>query len=139
MAAAISRAIPSSALLHCQKITPRDTSDVTLFAWVGAQTPAAADGPNVPAGSVPQKPSQGAVTGAIGAVLPSARVCLGPDDPVSHASIVFGSDGHVQTVTVTGAAQGKMAEGCIKDALMKAKVGPFAEPSYSTRITIRHQ
>ena len=52
---------------------------------------------------------------------------------------MFGSVGHVQTVTVTGAAQGKMAEGCIKDALMKAKVGPFAEPSYSTRITIRHQ
>ena len=98
----------------------------------------AANDSKLSAGSVPQKPSQSAVTGAIGAVLPSAHVCLGPDDPVSHATIVFGSDGHAQSVTVTGAAQGKMAEGCIKDALMKAKVSPFAEPSYSTRITIRH-
>jgi hypothetical protein len=103
-----------------------------------AQEPVPAAGSNVPAGSVPQKPSQGAVTGAIGAVLRNARECLGPDDPVSHATIVFGSDGAVQSVNVSGAAAGKPAEACIKGALSKAKVGPFAEPSYSTRITVRH-
>jgi hypothetical protein len=97
-----------------------------------------AAGTNVPAGSVPQKPSQGAVTGAIGAVLRNARECLGPDDPVSHANVVFVSDGTVQSVSVTGAAAGKPAEACIKAQLGKAKVGPFAEPSYSTRITVRH-
>lgn len=101
-------------------------------------TPAAGDGEKAPAGSVPQKPSQGAVTGAIGAVLREARECLGPDDPVSHANVVFGSDGKVQSVSVSGAAAGKPAEACIKAALGKAKVGPFAEPSYSTRITVRH-
>ncbi len=102
------------------------------------QEPVPAAGSNVPAGSVPQKPSQGAVTGAIGAVLRGARECLGPDDPVSHATVVFGSDGTVQSVNVSGAAAGKPAEACIKGALSKAKVGPFAEPSYSTRITVRH-
>lgn len=102
------------------------------------QEPVPAAGSNLPAGSVPQKPSQGAVTGAIGAVLRNARECLGPDDPVSHATVVFGSDGAVQSVNVSGAAAGKPAEACIKAALSKAKVGPFAEPSYSTRITVRH-
>lgn len=97
-----------------------------------------AAGTNVPAGSVPQKPSQGAVTGAIGAVLRQARECLGPDDPVSHANVTFSSDGSVSSVAVTGAAAGKPAEACIKAQLSKAKVGPFAEPSYSTRITVRH-
>lgn len=102
------------------------------------QEPVPAAGSNVPAGSVPQKPSQGAVTGAIGAVLRNARECLGPDDPVSHATVVFGSDGAVQSVNVSGAAAGKPAEACIKAALSKAKVGAFAEPTYSTRITVRH-
>lgn len=99
---------------------------------------AAATGANAPTGNVPQKPSQGAVTGAIGAVLPGARACLGPDDPVSRASIVFTSAGTVQSVNVSGAAAGKPAEACIKGALMKAKVAPFAEPTYTANITVRH-
>jgi hypothetical protein len=88
--------------------------------------------------SVPQKPSQGAVTGALGAVLPEARACLGPDDPVSRATIVFLSSGAVQSVSVSGPATGRPSEGCIKDALSKAKVQPFAEPSYTASITVRH-
>jgi hypothetical protein len=103
------------------------------------KTPAAATtGGNVPAGNVPQKPSQGAVTGALGAVLPSARACLGPDDPVSRAAIVFSSAGTVQSVNVSGGAAGKPAEACIKSALMNAKVQPFAEPSYTANVTVRH-
>jgi hypothetical protein len=102
-------------------------------------TPAAATtGANTPTGNVPQKPSQGAVTGAIGAVLPGARACLGPDDPVSRATIVFTSAGTVQSVSVSGNAAGKPAEACIKGALTKAKVQPFAEPTYSANITVRH-
>jgi hypothetical protein len=104
-----------------------------------AKTPAAATtSGNAPSGNVPQKPSQGAVTGAIGAVLPQARACLGPDDPISRASIVFSSAGSVQSVSVSGGATGKPAEACIKDALTKAKLQPFAEPSYTANITIRH-
>jgi hypothetical protein len=102
-------------------------------------TPAAGNtGPQFAAGTVPQKPSQGAVTGAIGAVLPGARACLGPDDPVSRASITFTSAGAVQNVSVTGGAAGKPAEGCIKAALGKAKVAPFAEATYTANITVRH-
>ena len=102
-------------------------------------TPAAGStGPQFAAGTVPQKPSQGAVTGAIGAVLPGARACLGPDDPVSRATITFASAGTVQSVSVSGGAAGKPAEGCIKAALGKAKVAPFAEATFSAPITIRH-
>ena len=98
----------------------------------------AAGGPAFAPGSVPQKPSQGAVTGAIGAVLPTARGCLGPDDAVSRASITFTSAGTVQSVGVTGGAAGKPAEACIKGALGKAKVAPFAEATYTANITVRH-
>lgn len=104
-----------------------------------AATPAAgANGPQFAAGTVPQKPSQGAVTGAIGAVLSGARACLGPDDPVSRATITFVSAGTVQSVNVSGGAAGKPAEACIKSALSKAKVAPFAEATYTAPITIRH-
>ena len=102
-------------------------------------TPAAgSNGPQFAAGSVPQKPSQGAVTGAIGAVLPGARACLGPDDAVSRASITFTSGGSVQAVSVSGGAAGKPSEGCIKAALGKAKLAPFAEATYTANITVRH-
>ena len=105
----------------------------------GEQTPAAGStGPQFAAGTVPQKPSQGAVTGALGSVLPGARACLGPDDPVSYASITFGSGGSVQSVSVSGGAAGKPAESCIKGALGKAKIAAFAEPTYTARITVRH-
>lgn len=109
---------------------------------VGASDPTPAAGPagatGPAAGSVPQKPSQGAITGALGAVLPEARRCLGPDDPISRASVVFGSNGTVQSVNVSGGAAGKPAEACIKGALLKAKVAPFAEAQYSAPVTIRH-
>jgi hypothetical protein len=94
-------------------------------------------GPQFAAGSVPQKPANGTVMGAIGAVLPNARACLGPDDPVSRATITFQSLGTVQSVNVSGGAAGKPAEACIKTALSKAKVPPFAESTFTTAITVR--
>jgi hypothetical protein len=97
--------------------------------------PVPATGPDP--GSVPQKPSQGAVTGAIGAALPGARACLKADDPVSKATITFGASGAVQSVTVTGAAAGKPAEACIKAALGRAKVPAFAQPTYTASVTVR--
>ncbi len=103
------------------------------------QTPAAgSNGPQFAAGTVPQKPSQGAVTGAIGAVLPAARGCLGPDDPISRATVTFNSAGTVTSVNVSGGAAGKPAEACIKSALSRAKVAPFMESTYTAPITIRH-
>lgn len=104
----------------------------------GEQAATAEAKPTGPAaGTVPQKPSQGALTGALGAVLPAARSCLGPDDPVSKATVVFNNGGTVDSVTVSGNAAGKASGECIKTALSKAKVGAFAEPTYSAHITVR--
>lgn len=102
-----------------------------------AATANTASGPQYAPGSVPQKPSQGQVAGAIGAVLPDAKHCLNEGDPISRASVVFKSDGSVQAVSVTGFAAGKPAEACIKTALGKAKVSPFAESTYSFPVTVR--
>ncbi len=101
-------------------------------------TPADDKKPAFAAGTVPQRPSQGAVTGAIGAVLPNARACLSADDAVSRATITFTSTGGVQSVSVHGGAAGKPAEQCIKGALSSAKVPPFAESTYTANITVRH-
>jgi len=88
-------------------------------------------------GSVPLKPSQGAIQGSLGAALPSARSCLGADDPISHATITFKSDGTVQSVGVSGGAAGKPAEGCIRAALSRARVAPFAQPTFTATATVR--
>jgi hypothetical protein len=90
------------------------------------------------AGTVPQRPSQGTLTSALGRVLGKAKSCIGPDDPISRASVVFASAGTVSSVTVSGNAAGKPAEACIKTALSGAKLNtPFAEPTYTTTVTIR--
>lgn len=90
------------------------------------------------AGTVPQRPSQGTLTSALGRVLGKAKACIGPDDPISRASVVFASAGTVSSVAVSGNAAGKPAEACIKSALSGAKLNtPFAEPTYTTTVTIR--
>lgn len=96
--------------------------------------PAAQENTGPAAGSVPTKPSQGAVQGAIGGVLGAARACLGPDDPIARATVVFQSDGSVQSVSVSG---GGGKEGCIMGALKRARVSPFANPSFTTSVTVR--
>lgn len=95
------------------------------------------DSPQAAPGSVPLKPSLGAIQGAIGAAMPAARGCLGPDDPISRAMVTFQSDGSVQSVSISGGAAGKPAEACIRNALMKARVAPFAQPTFSAPATIR--
>ncbi|HEY8087650.1 MAG TPA: hypothetical protein VIF09_07395 [Polyangiaceae bacterium] len=99
---------------------------------------ATADTPDLPApGSVPLRPSLGAIQGALGAALPSARSCLGPDDPISRATITFASDGSVQNVSISGGAAGKPAEACIRSALSRARVSPFAQPTFTASTTVR--
>jgi hypothetical protein len=66
-----------------------------------------------------------------------ARACLTSGDPVSFASVSFGSSGAVSSVIVSGSASGKAAEGCIKAALGRAKVPAFAQPSYTQKFTVR--
>ena len=98
---------------------------------------ATTQGPTFAAGSVPQRPSQGQVAGAIGSVMPAAKACLNGDEPMSRATVTFQSDGTVKSVNVTGFAAGKPQEACIKTALSKATVSPFAEATYPVPVTIR--
>jgi hypothetical protein len=106
-------------------------------ASVAAPEQEAPAGPAFAAGTVPDKPSQGAVTSALNRALPKARACLNPDDPASRANITFGSSGVVSSVVVTGAAAGKSAEDCIKHALTKTLIPPFAQASYSANVNVR--
>jgi hypothetical protein len=80
------------------------------------------------------RPPPGQVVGAISAVLPSARACLGPDDPVRTGTIVFASDGSVGHVNLQGE---KCTDACVRTALSKARVQPFADESFTTHITVR--
>jgi hypothetical protein len=102
-----------------------------LGAGGGAQTNTQA------AGNVAQRPSQGQVAGAIGSVMPAAKACLNGDEPMSRATVTFQSDGTVKSVNVSGFAAGKPQEACIKTALSKATVSPFAEATYPVPVTIR--
>jgi hypothetical protein len=106
----------------------------------GADSPAKADdkkGPAVDPGSIPEAPSQGAIQGALGAVMGAARACVAGMDEPSRASITFGSDGRVQSVSVSGPAAATPAGGCIRSALQKARVGPFQRSSFSVGATVR--
>ena len=127
---------------------PPPVNDTLLNSMKLAATPAAAapaEGAPVPAaaavgpgsGGVAQRPSQGQVTGALGGPLSEARGCLNDGDGISRAHVVFASDGTVQSVALNGFAAGKPVEACIKAALNKAHVPPFAEASYGATVTVR--
>ena len=88
-------------------------------------------------GAVPAKPSSGAVQAALGAVMSGARHCVAGDEAPSSALVVFASDGHVQSVAVSGPAAGKPSGGCIEAQLSRARVQPFAASSFSVSATVR--
>jgi hypothetical protein len=88
-------------------------------------------------GELPGKPSTGAVQVALGSVMNGARHCVAGDDKPSSAVVVFGSDGRVQRVTVSGAAAGKSSATCIEAQLSRARVQPFAAPNFSVNATVR--
>jgi len=98
-----------------------------------SDTAAQAEGPQGN-GARQLRPSPGAVVGAINSVLPAARACLGPDDPVRSGAVVFRSDGSVSRVDLRGA---KAEDGCLQSALSKARVEPFSDDSFTTRVTVR--
>lgn len=108
---------------------------------VGGSTPAPkADEPAAKAphsADVPEVPSQGAIQGAMGAVMGQARSCVAGMDEPSRAQVTFVSNGSVSAVSVSGPAAGKPAAGCISAALKRAKVTPFQKPSFSVGVTIR--
>lgn len=88
-------------------------------------------------GELPMKPTTGAVQAALGSVMSGARHCVAGDDATSSAVVVFGSDGRVQHVTVSGAAAGKSSAACIEAQLSRARVQPFAASSFSVNATVR--
>ena len=88
-------------------------------------------------GELPVKPSTGAVQAALGSVMSGARHCVAGDDAPSSAVVVFGSDGHVQNVSVSGPAAGKSSAACIQAQLGRARVQPFAAASFSVNATVR--
>ena len=88
-------------------------------------------------GSLPETPSQGAIQSALASVRDAARACVVYLDHPSRATITFASNGTVSSVTVSGAASGKSAEVCIKNALKKARVGPFKKPYFNVTMTVR--
>jgi hypothetical protein len=69
--------------------------------------------------------------------MPAARACLESDDPISRATMTFGSDGNVRSVVVSGAASGKPAGACIRGALAKVRVPPFAQATFAFEATVR--
>jgi hypothetical protein len=98
----------------------------------GPKKEASKDEPGFAAGSVPQRPSMGSVTSAIGSALPGARACLAEGDEPVRATVVFNSVGTVKSVSASGDKAS-----CIQAALSKAKVPAFAEPTFTTTATVR--
>ncbi|MFO0615032.1 MAG: hypothetical protein U0414_20750 [Polyangiaceae bacterium] len=87
--------------------------------------------------NLPDTPPNGSVSAAIGSVRGAARGCVAGADKDSSATIVFGSNGSVQSVSVGGWAAGKPAAGCIQSAVSGAHVEPFTKPSFPVTMTIR--
>jgi len=88
-------------------------------------------------GELPAKPTTGAVQAALGSVMSGARHCVAGDEAPSSAVVVFGSDGRVQHVSVSGSAAGKSSATCIEAQLSRARVQPFAASSFSVNATVR--
>lgn len=87
--------------------------------------------------SMPDRPSTGAVQAAIASVMTSARSCVAGAPDATSATVIFGSNGSVKSVVVSGATQGTPAGKCIQSALGRAKVAPFAQDAFSVGVSVR--
>jgi hypothetical protein len=85
---------------------------------------------------VPEIPPQGAILGALGAKRQAAKACVRGLTEPSRATIVFASSGNVQSVSVSGAATGLAAEGCLKKVFSKVSVEPFRRATYTSSTAI---
>lgn len=87
-------------------------------------------------GPVAEKPSFGAATAALGAVMPAARACVASQKASIPATVVFGSDGLVKSVAVGGQTD-TATRNCISGALKRARLQPFARPTFSISVSVR--
>ena len=132
---------PSSGSVRAEKVVLEDEHPATAAASAAASRPGTTPGLK-PAelnanGGVADRPSTGAAQAAVGAVLGAARSCLAGQPQGSSATLVFGSNGEVTNVSVSGPAEGTPAASCIQSALKRARVQPFAAPSFSLGVTVR--
>lgn len=89
-----------------------------------------------PSGGLPDRPSTGAVQAAVGSVMSAARACVA-GGVATPAQVTFGSNGAVQTVAVSGPNAGTPSASCIDAALRRARVAPFASPTFSLMVWVR--
>jgi hypothetical protein len=66
-----------------------------------------------------------------------AMGCIEDADAASQVPITFESTGAVQSVRVSGWASGRPAAPCIAKAFQRVRVGAFANPSFTTKTTLR--
>ncbi len=131
-------AAPQIAEKDLAPAAPSDPSDLgaAMQSAVGSRAEAHAE--EAKGGGDPNarqlRPSPGAVIGAMNAVLPAARACLGPDGAMRSGTLVFKSDGTVANVALKGA---KSEDECVRGALAKARVQPFSDTSFTTGFTVR--
>jgi hypothetical protein len=115
---------------------------------LAAQPLAAADDTLRPAGGVapgsgivndpsniPRRPSFGAAQAALGAVLPAARACVQSRDAAYRVTVTFQSNGAVRDVGLPDMDPQEAA--CVRSALSKASLPPFAEPTFAAPVTVR--
>jgi hypothetical protein len=132
---------PAASLeLHTLDLPPSDSRSLDLGGAMKSAVNATDDvagGASDPSGGSKARqirPSPGAVLGALNGVLPAARACLSPDEAMRSGTVVFASSGTVSRVDLNGS---KPSDGCIKGAISRARIEPFAEDSFTTRITVR--
>lgn len=138
VAATTSTATPSATVAQSSddKLMQEILKHEGMMPAAGTASPSGTE-PTVIPGSVPLHPSQGAVSASLSRVVGSARACLGPEDGTSTATVVFRSNGSVQGVSISGDAQGKPAEACIRAALSRASIAPFADPTFKGFVVVR--
>jgi len=135
-------ASPSARTVVPERVVLEEDKSATPAAGPATPTPTPASAPLRPAElnretGTGDRPSAGAAQAAVGAVLGAARSCIAGHPKASSATLVFGSSGEVASVSVGGPAAGTPAAGCIESALKKARVQPFAAPTFSLAVTVR--
>jgi hypothetical protein len=85
----------------------------------------------------PPRPSAGALSAVLGVATGAARACVAGATYDSFATITFVSTGKVSSVNVTGWANANGKRACVQAAFTHARVSPFTDPSYTTRVTLR--
>lgn len=90
-------------------------------------------GPASQNSDLPEQPGKGAISGALSGPRGVAKTCLDGHNAPASVSVVFGSDGKVQTVNVTGAGA---ATDCVKKAFGRANVGQFRRATFPVSVTI---